>query len=147
MPTVYAKCHKGVFQKSLKNAFKMVIWILLETHPGFTGNQGTILAQIIGNLLKLSELKLALILLDLNGQKSLCQKRKKKARLYLSGWLTISQGRRKLLQSGWARPKIILLGVKSEWGSTPFHERLSKKVGSALPNKETSINDVRFLGG
>ena len=142
MPTVYARFHLEVFQKSLKNAFKMVIWILLETHPGSTGNQGTILAQIIGNLLKLSELKLALILLGLNGQKLLCQKRKKKARLYLLGWLTITQGCRKLPQSGWARSKIILLGVKSEWGSTPFHERLSKKVGSALPNKETSINDV-----
>merc|ERR1712223_437365 len=48
MPTVYAKCPLEVFQKSLKNAFKMVIWILLGTHPGFTGNQGTILVQIIG---------------------------------------------------------------------------------------------------
>ena len=31
------------------------------------------------------------------------------------------QGRRKLLQGGWARPKMILLVVKSGWANVPFH--------------------------
>ena len=31
------------------------------------------------------------------------------------------QGRRKLLQSGWARPKINSLVVKSGWANVPFH--------------------------
>ena len=31
------------------------------------------------------------------------------------------QGRRKLLQSGWGRPNIILFVVRSRWANVPFH--------------------------
>ena len=41
----------------------------------------------------------------------------------------ICQGRRKLLLSGWAKPKIILRVVNSEWANVPFHERSSVKKG------------------
>ena len=33
----------------------------------------------------------------------------------------LMQGRRKLPQSGWARPRTILLLVKSGWANIPFH--------------------------
>ena len=45
-------------------------------------------------------------------------------------YLILHQGHRNLFQSGWAKPRIILLVTKSWWADVPFQYSSSKKAQS-----------------